>query len=287
MQSFSSELFIKQECLLGEGVTWDFEAGQLLWVDILLSKVFCWSSSAGLSIWEGPKYCSTILSPGPKPGTVWLTAQEGIFSLNTSTGECELALELHLEPGFRTNDAGISNDNKLWLGTMHLRDPKSNPGEILVIDQSGNIKRHKQKMHIPNTFCPPNSSDNAMLVTDSLKGEMFRLELGSDAVEFAKTIEGETFDGGAKDADGNLWVAIWGAGRVDCLSPAGETIQFLSVGTPNVSNCCFGGELGQTLYITSAREGIAKSDLEYINDAGGLFCTELDVTGAPLSQFNL
>jgi gluconolactonase len=57
-------------------------------------------------------------------------------------------------------------------------------------------------------------------------------------------------DGIAFDAEGNLLVAMCGAGAVAVLSPHGAHLGSVPAGGRNCTNCVFGGEDFQTLYVT-------------------------------------
>lgn len=53
------------------------------------------------------------------------------------------------------------------------------------------------------------------------------------------------------DAEGNLWVAIWGAGEVRCFSPDAELLAVVDVPAPNTSCVAFVGPNLDTLLITT------------------------------------
>ena len=56
------------------------------------------------------------------------------------------------------------------------------------------------------------------------------------------------------DRDGNLWVAIAGAGEIRCYTPEELFARArVSVATPTVTSCAFGGIAGTDLFITTAR----------------------------------
>src|SRR5205814_1669003 len=60
-------------------------------------------------------------------------------------------------------------------------------------------------------------------------------------------------DGSCVDAEGCLWNAEWGAGRVVRYTPAGKIDRIVEVPAKNPTCCCFGGSGLDTLYITSAK----------------------------------
>ncbi len=63
-------------------------------------------------------------------------------------------------------------------------------------------------------------------------------------------------DGMTCDAEGMLWIALWGGFGAGRWNPAtGEQIAFVEVPVPNATACCFGGAgLDQLLITTAAKE---------------------------------
>jgi sugar lactone lactonase YvrE len=61
-------------------------------------------------------------------------------------------------------------------------------------------------------------------------------------------------DGLTVDADGDLWVAIFGGGRVHRSSPDGALRQALSVPAMESTSCAFAGPGLHRLYVTTATE---------------------------------
>jgi sugar lactone lactonase YvrE len=64
-------------------------------------------------------------------------------------------------------------------------------------------------------------------------------------------------DGVCLDVEGRYYVAARRAGGVRVFEGDGTLVDFLAVepGNSFVTNCCFGGEDGRTLYATDARRG--------------------------------
>jgi sugar lactone lactonase YvrE len=63
-----------------------------------------------------------------------------------------------------------------------------------------------------------------------------------------------TPDGMTVDAGGDLWVAIYGGGRVNRYSPDGRLLQVLTVPAEQCTCCAFGGPTFSRLYVTTATE---------------------------------
>jgi sugar lactone lactonase YvrE len=82
------------------------------------------------------------------------------------------------------------------------------------------------------------------------------------------------------DADGNLWVALWGSGTVAKYDPrTGQMLQKVIVPAPNVSSCAFGGKDLDILYITTARVWVNEEKLKQFPLSGGLFSVKPGVRG--------
>jgi sugar lactone lactonase YvrE len=87
-------------------------------------------------------------------------------------------------------------------------------------------------------------------------------------------------DGMTIDADGNLWVALWGSGTVGKFDPrTGQLLQKVIVPAPNVSSCAFGGKNLDILYITTARAWMNEEKLKQFPLSGGLFAVKPGVKG--------
>ena len=63
-------------------------------------------------------------------------------------------------------------------------------------------------------------------------------------------------------------------------------IDTIELPVENITSCTFGGNKLQTLYITSARWGMTKEQIEKNPQAGGVFAIDLDIQGIPDNSFN-
>ena len=85
--------------------------------------------------------------------------------------------------------------------------------------------------------------------------------------------------GAVVDAEGQLWLALWGAGRVVRLDHDGRIVAEIILPVSQPSCPAFAGERLERLYITSAREGLSEAELAGQPLAGGLFVAEVGVAG--------
>jgi sugar lactone lactonase YvrE len=95
------------------------------------------------------------------------------------------------------------------------------------------------------------------------------------------TVEGEGGpDGLTVDAEGHVWVAIFGNGAIHRYRPDGILALSLELPFDHPTSCTFGGEDLRTLYITSSRLSI-EGHAQRTPQAGGLWSVRLDVAGQP------
>jgi len=87
-------------------------------------------------------------------------------------------------------------------------------------------------------------------------------------------------DGLTVDAEGGIWVALWGGRAVQRYSPDGRPDLRVELPVSHVTSCCFGDSDLATLYMTSAARGAEQEPL-----AGSLFCCRPGVQGLPATPF--
>jgi sugar lactone lactonase YvrE len=104
--------------------------------------------------------------------------------------------------------------------------------------------------------------------TGAIDGRRRFAEVGRDDVEP---------DGLTVDAEGGVWVAVWGGGALLRHDPDGRLRETLELPPARVTSCAFGGPGLDRLYITTAA-GPGEQ-------AGSMFVCEPGVTGQPGSPF--
>jgi len=93
-------------------------------------------------------------------------------------------------------------------------------------------------------------------------------------------------DGLTIDARGDLWVAIWGGGRVRRYSPDGTLSDELFVPAEQTTCGAFGGPALRTLYVTTGTENWTDEQRRANPNAGLVYRIETDSTGVPAAPFH-
>ena len=106
----------------------------------------------------------------------------------------------------------------------------------------------------------------------------------SNKQNFAKFERGYP-DGSTVDSEGFLWNCRWGGSCVVRFNPNGEVDKVIELPVPNITSCTFGGKDLKTLFITTARMGMTKEEIQNTPHAGSLFALETNIQGKPDFKF--
>lgn len=102
---------------------------------------------------------------------------------------------------------------------------------------------------------------------------------------FARTPGGTVPDGSTVDAEGCVWNAEWGNGRIVRYAPDGSVDTVVRLPVSHITCVAFGGPDLSDLYVTTARYGL--SDEEWLEEpqAGDVFVFSTSVRGLPEARF--
>lgn len=268
---------------LGEGPCWDPNGDCLLWVDVLAGTLYRrGSASPQVDSWRMPKRPTSIALIGQAGMAIVFRRQIGFASQPGyviemfDVGTC-------LKPDERLNDSTVDGKGRLWVGSMDLHQ-RSPVGSIYRLDAERGFLRVADGFVVTNGMAWSAEGETLFVVESAWQqviayhGESDGGSLGKRRVIYQYP-DGEMPDGLTMDTDGNLWVAVVGGGRVDCLSPEGHLLRSVTVPTRNPTSCAFGGVGMDTLYVTSLRLGMSERALAEDPMAGGLFAIPTDSRG--------
>ena len=266
-------------CVGGENPLWD-EAGQRLhYIDNRGCKVHTLDPSSGTSrTFEMPTVVTTLaLREG---GGAIATLRSGICWLDLETGATEI---FHPNPEPREygyNDGKIDHRGRFIIGASTIKVTAPEPdGGLLRLDSELTLTRIADDIHFSNGPCW--SRDwKTLYFADSWIKTIYAYDY-DDATGtvanrrvFARTDElGGLPDGAAIDADGLLWVAIYGAGRIAAFRPDGTVERVIEMPVKLVSSLCFGGPRFDQIFVTSIDHDSTGSTSDEA-DAGSVFCIE-------------
>jgi sugar lactone lactonase YvrE len=88
-------------------------------------------------------------------------------------------------------------------------------------------------------------------------------------------------DGLTVDADGCIWLALWGGGAILRFTPDGRVDSEVRLPVTRVTSCTFGGRTLDELYITTASIELSQSELANQPYAGAIFVCRPGIDGVP------
>lgn len=277
-------------CVLGESPMWHNERQSCFWVDIEGCMIYEYSLlSKTCSQYQLASRVSLIVKSDVADELI-LGLQGGVARFNLVTEALSIiTADLNADwKTYRCNDGGCDNMGRLWISTTELKH-KTDDGALYCVDQNAKVSKKLDKLSISNGMAW--TADNKRLYhTDSVTGAIksyFYDELTGD-LEFERIVvqvplEKGLPDGIALDAEGKLWIALWGGygvGRFDVNS--GQMVDFIDIPAPNVSSCAFVGEALDRMIITTAKKEMTENDLKEFPQSGHIFIVEPGVTGAPV-----
>lgn len=194
-----------------------------------------------------------------------------------------VAAELDVPPGFVLNDGVADAFGRLWIGLVAPHRSRQD-GRLLGVHADGSVQIAVETFAVSNGLAVA-PDGRRMFHADSGERVVYEHLVSRDGIE--RTRRYADFDDGmpdglACDADGGVWVAVYGAGEVRRLDPSGRVDAVVSVPTPQVTSVALGGSDGCDMLITTAREGYdeARSAAEPL--AGCLFRARVERLAAPV-----
>ena len=267
----------------GEGIGWDPHASRIRLVDVYEGDLL---TISGETLEERLDVGSVAGAWRPRRGGGVAVAADARFLLLDADGGVEWTSPSALfGPGHRMNDGGCDRQGRFYCGSMSV-DASPGDGALWRLDADREVSLALTDLTIPNGLVWSLDGGQAFHI-DTPRGcvDVLEYDGGTGALSgrrpLAKVTGGHP-DGMSLDADGGLWVALWGGSAVHRYSIDGGLTAVVEVGAVQVSSCAFGGPDDSTLYITTSREGLGADEDPA---AGAVFAVDVGVTGAAVAAF--
>jgi sugar lactone lactonase YvrE len=201
-----------------------------------------------------------------------------------------IQVTLPFAASMRLNDGGCDPAGRLWFGSM-ATDGQLRRASLYTLGIDYSLTRTLAPVSISNGLgWSPDGRTMYYVDTPTRRVDVFPFDPEAGALGRRRTLatipssDGKP-DGLTVDADGNVWVALWGGAAVQRLTPAGRPTGRIELPTRNVTSCCFGGPGFEVLYITTARRGLSAQQLAAEPTAGSLFACRPGARGLPAHPF--
>jgi sugar lactone lactonase YvrE len=221
-----------------------------------------------------------------RAGVVLLTP-EGFVRFHPGSGQRALLASVEATVATtRMNDGKCDSRGRFWGGSM-ARDESPGAGGLYILDTDGTLRKALEGVGISNGI-GWSPDDGKMYYIDSLTNRVDVFDFDASTGEianrrpFANVPESAGIpDGLCVDAEGFVWVALWGGGAVHRYAPDGSLSRVIKLPVTRPTSVAFGGTDLRDLYITTARCRLTDEQAKAQPHAGALFRCRPGATGMP------
>ena len=280
------------QAVLGEGLRWDARRDEVLAVDILAGRVYRGrvADDGDLILIRGYALPGTVGAIAPVEGDDgWiLAAGQGFVHLSLD-GSLQSIVEV-APTGTRMNDGACDPQGRLWAGTL-ADDFLPGGGALYRLDRDGRVEVMLDDLTISNGlgWSPDGATmylvDSGPRLVHAFRFDQLTGEISAGRVLVAVAEQVGAPDGLTVDADGDIWVAIYGGGRVHRYSPEGVLREELVVPAAQSTSCAFAGRDLNRLYVTTATEGWSDEQRRAQPAAGLVYRFDTDAAGRAAASF--
>jgi len=290
MTAAAVELVLDARAELGEGPRWDARAQRLLWVDIMRGRVHAFrpGHAACRSVDVGRPVGALA---GTADGGIVLAVAGGFARLDWDSGQVRMLAAVEADrPQNRMNDGACDPAGRFWAGTMAL-DEGPGAGALYRLDPDGTVRTMLTGVSISNGI-DWSLDGRRMYYVDSptRRIDVFDFEARAGTIANRRTFvalppEAGFPDGLTVDADGFVWLALWGGAALHRYDPEGARERIVPLPVTHPTSCAFGGSDLDELYVTSARRPLSADERARQPMAGGLLRLRPGVVGRPPGLF--
>lgn len=269
---------------LAEGPLWSARDRAVWFVDIKGCRIHRYDEPSGTQhTWSTPEHIGFIVPTAS--GKFIAGMKSGLHTFDQHTGAFSLITLVDSGlPDNRLNDACVDPAGRLWFGSMDNNEGAPT-GSLYRFDRDG-LHCCDEGYVITNgpTVCP---RGRTLYHVDTLKRVIYAFDLDKQGnianrrIFASITKSGAYPDGPVVDAEGCVWVGLYGGWGVQKFSPAGEVLDFIELPVANCTKVAFGGDDGRTLYMTTAWQGLSDEQRAQQPLAGSLFRMSVDTPGLP------
>lgn len=275
---------------LGEGPIWDQRRRSLLFVDIPRGEVHEFDPSSGShAVFETGQPVGAI---APTSRGDWMAAvRDGFLRIDPATGETRLAAVVEEDrPDNRMNDGYCDPHGRFWAGTMSMSHERE-AGSLYRLDPNGQVTLMFDGVTTSNGIdWSPDQRFMYYVDTGTGRIDIFDFDAASGEIRDRRPLvvvperDGKP-DGLIVDADGCIWLALWGGSAIHRYRPDGRLDRTLTLPVSHPTKCAFGGDDLSELFITSARRPLSAEGKEKEPHAGSILRCRPGVKGRPATPF--
>jgi sugar lactone lactonase YvrE len=281
-----------RQTVLGEGARWDARRDELLGVDIVSGHVYRETIAPDGSLTRVGTYelPGTVGAVAPVEGDDGFVLAAGLgFAYLSFDGDLRLLGDVTPE-GTRMNDGACDPQGRFWAGTL-AHDHRPGGAALYRLERDGGTEQMLDGLTISNGIdWSPDGTTMYLVDTIPRRVHAFAFDGARGTISDGRVLvtvpaEAGSPDGMTVDADGDLWIALYGGGRVQRYSPEGELREERRVPAAQTTSCAFAGPGLHRLYVTTATEDWSDDDRRADPAAGLVYRLDTDATGRAAAPF--
>jgi sugar lactone lactonase YvrE len=266
----------------GEGPVWWPGRGGLRWVDMLSGDVLRLADDGTVARVHVGDVAAVVR---PRRGGGAVLAVERGFALEEPDGTLTVLDPVWTGDGVRMNEGGCDPDGRFWCGSMAY-DQAPGAASMYRLDPDGTVTTVFGDVTVSNGLeWSPDGSLAYYADTATHRIDVFDYDRDAGLTgrrPFVTLADGDNPDGLTVDAEGGVWVALFGGGAVHRYDARGRREAVIDVPTAQVTACTLGGPRLDQLFVTTSRQGMGPDDDPL---AGSLFRVDAGVRGLPVREF--
>lgn len=283
------DLALDARAELGEGPIWDDARQCLLFVDIMRGHVHLFDPVTGEDRrFQAPEPTSVVVLT--THGDYVIGTKSGLSRIDPSSGAIAPLASIEADsPDNRMNDGAVDVAGRLWTGTMSMTGQPR--GTLYRCDPSGAVTPMVRDVTVSNGI-DWSLDGRLMYYADTATGRVDVFDFDAAAGQIANRRpfveippDAGSPDGLIVDAEGAVWLALWGGGALRRYLSDGQLDRAISLPVTHPTKCAFGGaDLGD-LYVTSAWIDLPPEARAAQPQAGGVFRLRPGPRGRPPNRF--
>ena len=277
--------------ILGEGTLWVPSQNSIYFVDIKKKNIFILNTkSKKKKIIKVNKEIGFLSHIKKNVFVLGLKSELRIVNLKSKRIIKSIKIEKD-KPLNRINDGKTDFLGRLWFGTMDDSERRIRNGSLYCLDKNLNLHKVDTKYYITNG--PAFINNDTFLHTDSGIKTIFKIKINKKFKIIKKTKfkkfskkEGSP-DGMTIDSRKNIWICHYGGACITVYNLKGKRIHKVNLPAKNITNCTFGGNNKNEIFVTSALKGMKKNEIKKFNLSGSLFNIKTNVKGVISKSFKI
>lgn len=182
------------------------------------------------------------------------------------------------------NDSKLDRSGRLWVGTVDLAEAEPR-GILYCVDAQGRTSVGDSGFVVCNgpAFSP---AGDILYFSDSMGRRLIAYDLSPGSPQLRNRrnfvsmgLEDGIPDGLTVDAEGGVWCAHYGAGRLTRYAPDGSVLMVLELPCPTVTSMGFGGPDMTTLFVTTGWSPGVERAADEAGPGGALLAYETGIRG--------